>query len=262
MVLTRTLALGLCGGLLSLSGTLYGASAAAVAAAPAADADKSVPDPRIELAKSIQGSEARDFSPTQIPGIYEYTKGADIGYVTADGKYYFNGDLYQIQGQANLTEERRGGLRARMLANVAEKDMIVFSPKDPKYTINVFTDIDCTYCRKLHSEIAEINKLGIRVRYLAFPRTGPGTESWHKAEAVWCASNRNDALTRAKLGQLATGDACALNPVARQFALGNALGVNGTPGIVTSSGHYIGGYEPPKQLLKDLQAADAELASR
>ena len=258
MVRTRTLALSLCGCLLSLSAALHSATPTT----PAAAADKATADPRIELAKTIQGSDPRDFAPTQIAGIYEYTKGADIGYVTADGKYYFNGDIFQIQGQTNLTEKRRGGLRAKLLANIAEKDTIVFSPKDPKYTINVFTDIDCTYCRRLHSEIAEINRLGIRVRYLAYPRTGPGTESWHKAESVWCASNRNDALTRAKLGENIKAEACRDNPVAREFALGNALGVNGTPGIVTSNGHYIGGYEPPKQLLRDLQDGDAELAAR
>ena len=79
--------------------------------------------------------------------------------------------------------------------------MLVFSPKDPKYTITVFTDIDCGYCRKLHSQMAEYNRLGIRVRYLFYPRSGPDTESWHKAEAVWCSANRNDALTRAKKGE-------------------------------------------------------------
>ena len=88
-----------------------------------------------------------------------------------------------------------------MIETVPESEMLVFSPKDPKYTITVFTDIDCGYCRKLHSQIAEYNRLGIRVRYLFFPRSGPDTESWHKAEAVWCSSNRNDALTRAKNGE-------------------------------------------------------------
>ena len=78
--------------------------------------------------------------------------------------------------------------------------MVIFSPDNPRYTVTVFTDVDCQYCRKLHSEIAEINKLGVRVRYVFFPRSGPGTESWHKAEAVWCSANRNEALTRAKLG--------------------------------------------------------------
>jgi thiol:disulfide interchange protein DsbC len=237
------------------------ALAGSVSGAPAAD-EKPAADPRIELSKKIQGSEPKDFAPTTVAGIYEYTKGADVGYVTADGKYYFGGDLYLIESQTNLTEQRRSGLRAKMLAGIADKDMIVFSPKDPKYTITVFTDLDCQYCRKLHSEIAEINRLGIKVRYAAYPRTGPGTESWSKAEAVWCSPNRADALTRAKLGEPISTKACAANPVAREFALGNALGVNGTPGIVTSSGTYIGGYEPPKRLLEDVKAADASFAAR
>lgn len=245
---------------LLLSGLLL-ALAVSVSNAPAAD-EKSAADPRIELAKKIRGSEPKDFSPTAVVGIYEYTKGADIGYVSADGRYYFGGDLYLIDSQTNLTEQRRSGLRAKMLASVADQDMIVFSPKDPKYTITVFTDLDCQYCRKLHSEIAEINRLGIKVRYAAYPRTGPGSESWTKAEAVWCSPNRADALTRAKLGQPVSAKACSVNPVAREFALGNALGVNGTPGIVTSSGTYIGGYEPPQRLLEDIKAADAGIAPR
>ncbi len=238
------------------------AGSAELAISAPADPENAAADPRIEISKKIQGSEPKDFAPTPVPGIYEYTKGADVGYVSADGKYYFGGDLYQIEGQNNLTEGRRGGLRTKLLAGLAEKDLIVFSPKDPKYTITVFTDLDCAYCRKLHSEIAELNKLGIKVRYAAFPRTGPGTESWSKAEAVWCSANRPDALTRAKQGLPFDGKACPANPVAREFALGNALGVNGTPGIVTSSGRFIGGYEPPKQLLEDIKAADTAFAAR
>ena len=88
-----------------------------------------------------------------------------------------------------------------MLNSVPESQMVVFSPKDPKYTVTVFTDIDCGYCRKLHSEMAKYNELGIRVRYLFYPRTGPNTESWSKAVAVWCSPNRNEALTRAKRGE-------------------------------------------------------------
>lgn len=234
---------------------------AGIACGAPAPLDTPAADPRIELAKKIQGSSPQDFAPTPVTGIYEYTKGADVGYVTADGKYYIGGDLYQIEGQTNLTEQRRTGLRARMLAGISEQDMIVFSPKDPKYTITVFTDLDCQYCRKLHSEIAELNRLGIKVRYAAFPRSGPGTESWAKAEAVWCAPNRAEALTQAKLGQSFEGKSCPSNPVAREFALGNALGVNGTPGIVTSNGTYIGGYEPPRRLLEDLKASET-LAAR
>ena len=78
--------------------------------------------------------------------------------------------------------------------------MVVFGPSDPKYTVTVFTDVDCPFCRKLHSQIADYNRLGIRVRYLFYPRSGPNTASWTKAEQVWCSADRKEALTRAKLG--------------------------------------------------------------
>ena len=136
---------------------------------------------------------------------------------------------------------------------VPENEMLVFSPKTPKYTITVFTDIDCGYCRRLHSQIAEYNRLGVRVRYLFFPRTGPNTESWHKAEAVWCSSNRNEALTRAKNGEDIKAPKCPADIVARDYELGHKLSVEGTPSIVLASGELLGGYLPPAQLVQYLK---------
>jgi len=125
----------------------------------------------------------------------------------------------------------------------------------------VFTDVDCAYCRKLHSEMAELNRLGVRVRYMSFPRSGPNTDSWKKAEVVWCSANRNEALTQAKLGaQLDMSKACSVNPVAREYALGQSIGVRGTPAIVTESGEYISGYMPPRELLQQIK--DLQLAKR
>ncbi len=146
---------------------------------------------------------------TPVNGMFEITRGSDISYSSSDGRYVIIGDLIDLDSDANLTENRRRGIRNRMLDAIPESEMLVFSPKNPKYTITVFTDIDCGYCRRLHSQIAEYNRLGIRVRYLFYPRSGPDTESWHKAEAVWCAANRNDALTRAKNGEDIKSPKCA-----------------------------------------------------
>ena len=112
--------------------------------------------------------------------------------------------------------------------------MIVFSPANPKMTITVFTDVDCGFCRKLHSQIADLNKAGVKVRYMMYPRTGPGTESWDKAEPVWCAADRNDALTRAKKGEPVKGKACGdAVDQGRSTRSGVDLGVEGTPAIFT-----------------------------
>jgi thiol:disulfide interchange protein DsbC len=222
---------------------------------------ESAPDPRIALLKLLPaGSKLEDMRPSPISGIYEFAQGADVSYITADGKFFLDGNLYDMHSRENLTEQLRTHARLALISAVPESQMLIFSPPNPKYTITVFTDVDCQYCRKLHSEIGELNRLGIRVRYMFFPRTGPNTESWIKAEVVWCSPDRNEAFTRAKLGaNLDLRKACPINPVAREYQLGQDIGVHGTPAIVTDHGDFIAGYLPPSQLLaqiKELQVAD------
>jgi thiol:disulfide interchange protein DsbC len=138
-------------------------------------------DPRAEVAKKIPGAKPEQLRASPIPGIYEYTRGTEIAYVTADGKYAISGDLYDLKSSEDLTDARRRDLRAKAIAAIPDDQMLIFGPQDPKYTVTVFTDVDCAYCRKLHSQIADYNRLGVRIRYLLYPRTGPNTVSWTKA---------------------------------------------------------------------------------
>lgn len=192
-------------------------------------------------------------APTPVPGIVEVRRGADIVYMSSDGKYVFTGNLYETATHQNLTEARQRELRRSLIDSLPESQMVVFSPPNPKYTVTVFTDVDCVYCRAFHKQIAVYNRLGVRVRYVFFPRTGPDTESWYKAEQVWCSSDRKQALTHAKLGESLAAKVCSNNPVARDYALGEAIGLQGTPGIVASNGAMLGGYLAPDALLEALQ---------
>jgi thiol:disulfide interchange protein DsbC len=148
-----------------------------------------------------------------------------------------------------------------MLAKVPESEMLVFGPASATHTITVFTDIDCPWCRQMHSQIAEYNKLGVRVRYLFYPRSGPDTESWSKADTVWCSADRKAAFTRAKLGNKLDLKPCAGSPVARDYQLGRDIGITGTPGVVLASGELIPGYLSPPQLIAHLKQAAAEAAA-
>ncbi len=226
------------------------APAAAAPAAPAAAAD-----PRTALMKLLPpGAKIEDLKPSPISGIYEFIQGVDVSYLTADGKYFLDGNLYNMSTRENLTEAIRSHARLAMINAVPESQMLIFSPKNPQYTITVFTDVDCQYCRKLHSDMAELNKLGVRVRYLFYPRTGPNTESWRKAEVVWCSANRNEALTLAKAGgRLDMNKTCSPTPVAREFELGQTVGVRGTPAIITESGEFLNGYMPPRELVQAIK---------
>jgi thiol:disulfide interchange protein DsbC len=238
--------------------TVFGLAALAIAASgPAWPQGAPKADPRAEIARKIPGTKPEDLRAIPVPGLYELARGGDIAYVSADGRYAISGDLYDLERNDNLTEARRRGIRSGLVAGFPSAQMLVFEPKAPKHTITVFTDIDCGYCRKLHSQVAEYNRLGIGVHYLLFPRSGPGTESWAKAERVWCSKDRNDALTRAKRGENISEAKCGTTPVARHYELGEEVGVNGTPAIVLESGELLPGYVPPAMLAEHLKTAAA-----
>jgi thiol:disulfide interchange protein DsbC len=203
-------------------------------------------------AATIPGVKKEDVRPTPVAGVFEVRRGADIVYMTGDGQYVFTGDLYNVSSHNNLTEAHRRVLRQKLIDSIPESQMVIFSPPQPKYTVTVFTDVDCAYCRELHRQIADYNRLGVRVRYIFYPRTGPNTESWHKAEQVWCSADRKAALTRAKLGQSLDAKPCGTTPVEREYELGKAIGLEGTPGIVASNGAMVGGYLPPQALVDEL----------
>jgi thiol:disulfide interchange protein DsbC len=242
--------------------TSPGAATAAPAAAskPSAGSGTAPVDVRAAIARKLDVP-VDAVKPSLVPGLYEVVHAAEVLYATADGKYVLAGDLYDLDTKSNLTEQRRSSARAAALKKVAAGEYIEFGPATAKYTIDVFTDIDCGYCRQLHSEIAEYNRLGIRVRYLFYPRSGPGTESWQKAVSVACAPNPQDALTRAKRGEDVPARSCKTAPVAKTYELGRELQVRGTPGIFTEKGDYVPGYRPPAQMLELLQQLDAEAAA-
>ncbi|MGH8259185.1 MAG: DsbC family protein [Steroidobacteraceae bacterium] len=210
-------------------------------------------DPRAIIASRIPGTKAEDVRATPIPGLYEVMRGTDAAYVSADGKYAIAGDLYDLRTNVDLTESERRHTRLELLAQIPESDMVIFGPKSARHTVTVFTDVDCPYCRKLHSQIAQYNRLGIRVRYLFYPRTGPNTPSWTKAEEVWCSPDRKEALTEAKLGETLHVKLCPNTPVARDYALGQELDVQGTPSIVLANGDMLPGYLSPIELAQTLR---------
>lgn len=215
-------------------------------------------DPQAELILKALSAARPDLQyeqprPSPVAGLYEVqVKGGPLLYIDADGRHFIAGDLFAVQksGFVNLAEQGRQKERAELIAAVKPEDMIIFAPENPKATIAVFTDVDCGYCRKLHSEVAELNELGIAVHYLAFPRAGLGSPSFRKIASAWCAKDPGAALTSLKNGEEIPENVCADNPVAAQILLGEKVGVNGTPALVLEDGTLVPGYRPAKELAK------------
>ena len=250
---------------LSLAAVLGVITAVAVAqprpnAAAAASGDATL---RAALAKAVPGVVVDSIKPSPIPGYREVAIGGRVVYISNDGKYLIQGTLMDLASRDNLTAVAEGALRRGMLDAVPRERRIIFSPAKPKYRLTVFTDIDCGFCRKMHTQIAEYNKAGISVEYLFFPRAGEKSESWDKAVSVWCAPNRQKALTDAKADRPVPKKTCN-NPIAEDYALGRKVGVDGTPAIYGPDGTQLGGYLSPADMLAKLnrQAARDAVATQ
>lgn len=187
-----------------------------------------------------------------LAGLYEVVIGTQVVYVSSDGRYIVRGDVLDLQARQNVTELARRDGRLKALSTIDPKSMVVFKPKETKYVVTAFTDIDCSFCRKMHQQMAEYNEVGIEMRYLAYPRSGIDTPSYDKAVNVWCAANQQDAMTQAKAGKDLPGKDCK-NPVKQHMQVGEEVGVTGTPSLVLENGQLIPGYVEPQRLLRILE---------
>jgi thiol:disulfide interchange protein DsbC len=189
--------------------------------------------------------------PAPIPGFREAVVGGQVAYVSDDGRYLFipgsGGALYDAVKKDNLTEVSLSKLRKTLLETIPQSDRIVFAPANPKHRVTVFTDISCGFCRKFHSEIAEYNRQGIAVEYVAFPRAGIGSDDYRQMVSVWCAPDRKKALTDAENDRLPPARSCK-NPVDMEYDIGQRAGLTGTPMVIADDGTQLGGYVPPEKL--------------
>ena len=221
-------------------------------AEPEATAPEQLIRERLNAAKP--GLPIENITASEVPGMYRVElTGGEMLHATADAKFLF-GDVWAIEtGKlVNLSDVRRNGVRRNLLAKIELKDMLVFAPaQGTRAVVTVFTDVDCGYCQKLHSEMALYNALGIEIRYLAYPRAGVGSPSAAKLITAWCSKNPQDAITRLKLHENLSPRTCD-NPVEAEYALGQAMGVRGTPALVLADGTMLPGYIPPAELAEVL----------
>ncbi|MFV0279030.1 MAG: DsbC family protein, partial [Parahaliea sp.] len=202
------------------------------------------------------GLRIESVSTSELPGMFEVQfENGPLVYATQKGDFFVVGDLFSVgpKGYVNLAEKRRDAVRLERLAGVDPKDMIIFSAEGkPRTHITVFTDVTCFYCQKLHKEVPELNKRGVEVRYLAYPRAGLGSPGFRQLASAWCADDRQATLTALKNRETVPDNVCPGNPVAREYALGQELGVRGTPAIVTETGQMIPGYQSADELMVSL----------
>ena len=203
------------------------------------------------------GTQIESIEQSDFPDIYKVYYG-DIQplYVSKDGKYFLYGDMFQISSSKiiNLTATDITKRRMQLMKDIAKDELISFLSKNESYSVTVFTDVDCGYCRKLHKEIKDYNKKGISIHYAAFPRSGIGTESFTKMVTAWCSEDPKQSITNLKNGDNLKLNFCDSQPVAKHYAIGQKLGISGTPAIISEDGELYPGYFSPKDLLDKLKS--------
>jgi thiol:disulfide interchange protein DsbC len=240
------------------------ASFFAVSPAWSAESAEVPAEERERLAGLFESIDPENVKASPIDGWYMIQKGSLVAYISDDGRYLLQGDLIDLDSQVNLSEKSRTDARREIMSELASDEVILFSPSDVKYTVSIFTDVDCTYCRRLHSQIEQYMANGIEVRYLLYPRGGPASAAWNTSEEVWCASDRGAALTMAKLDREFESSSCDASIVQDHYILGQEVGLSGTPAIVLDDGELIAGYLPPdalKQRLEQKAAINAGIAA-
>ena len=215
--------------------------------------ENSIPEPVLSLARTLTGSvDASTVRMASVSWLYEVRLRGEFVYVTAGGRFFAHGDFQDARDRRNLTGLSRREDRLEVVDAIDPEPFIVFAHRKAKHTLTVFADVDCPYCAKLHLEVPELNKLGGRVRYAAWPRTPPGTQSYARSVSVWCARDQQKAMTDAKASREIEPVTCE-NPEQTHFEAGERLGVRGTPTIVTEAGELIGGYVPYPELVQSLE---------
>lgn len=207
---------------------------------------------KARMEKMLPEYKVDSITKTPVSGLFEVVMGPQVIYVSSDGRYMIQGRMIDLENRSDMTEPRRAAARKQAVDKVGEDNMVIFAPEKYDHTVTVFTDVDCGYCRKLHREIGDYGAEGIRVRYVFYPRAGIESKSYKEAVSVWCADDRNKAMTDAKSGKSLQSRDCD-NPVKEHMELGELLGISGTPAIVLESGDMVPGYVPAKRLAAILE---------
>lgn len=230
------------------------ATSAAGAAPVAVASVASAPAGLAEKLTELVGVAPEQIVTSKANGLLEAKWGSNFAYITADGQYVIFGDMINVNTQEEVTEGQRRGARLSALEQLGAENTIEYAGAETKYTVTVFTDVDCGYCRVMHRQMKDYNDRGITIRYVFFPRSGPRTESFAKAERVWCAKDRHAALTEAKNSGDFAGPSNCENPVMRDWQLAQQFGLRGTPVIMMPNGDAMPGYLPPDQLQAKLES--------
>jgi thiol:disulfide interchange protein DsbC len=192
---------------------------------------------------------------TPWPGVFEVVMGANLAYVDETGQYFLFGHLYDMKTQRDLTAERKDTLARVEFTSLPLVDAVKEVRGNGARTLAIFSDPDCPYCRRLEAEMKSLTDLTIYTFLMPIASLHPDARS--KAIAVWCSKDRVAAWHALMWRDEKISAKECPHPVDRNVALGERLGISGTPTLVAADGRILPGAASNAQIEAWLARATA-----
>lgn len=202
--------------------------------------------------------------------LYQVVMGTNLAYVDPDTKYFLFGHIYDMANQHDLTQDSIDELSkinfAKLPLDQAIK-VVKGNGGNGQRVFAVFTDPECPYCRQMEQNLNEVDNYTMYVFLFPIAELHPAARA--KAAAIWCSADRAKAfhtmLIEGRVEQTgaikgaasgvnstntedtAKGE-CEGNPLDAIQALGQSLGVQGTPTLIHKNGRRAPGAMPGQAL--------------
>jgi thiol:disulfide interchange protein DsbC len=194
-----------------------------------------------------------EISKTPVNGLYEVRiNESDIFYTDAEGNFLIQGNLIDVRGKRNLTEERIEKLTAVDFSALPIKDAFTIVRGNGKRKLAVFEDPNCGYCKRFERDLQKVND--VTVYMFLFPILSP--DSADKAKNVWCAKDQGKAWVDMMVrDQPVPKGSCDASVLERNLALGRKHKITGTPTLLFEDGSRVPGAINAQQVEQQLAAA-------
>ena len=200
---------------------------------------------RKALEPVFRGGKVDEVRRTPLPGIYEARLGNTLIYVDEKGQYlFYEGDLIELKGLRNLTQERVEDLMAirfeELPLDLALKQVIGKGTRK----IAVFEDPNCGFCKRMRADLMKLDDITI----YTFPMAFLAADSDSKARKALCADDPVKAWNEVLLQNKVAGNPgnCETS-IEKVRELSQKLGITGTPVTFFANGKRLSGYEPPER---------------
>lgn len=181
---------------------------------------------------------------TEMKGIYSASMDGQVVYLNDDAQHILAGSMIRLKDQHNLTKDLLIQQNSVDWKKLPLQDAIKSVRGTGKRQIAIFSDPNCPYCKQLEAELKKLDNITIYTFILPLK-----AQSVAPSKQVYC--EKNPALAWENLitkAQLPTSQISCANPVERNMALAQRLGVNGTPAIIFSNGFKVMGAYPAAQI--------------